>query len=320
MQNLDGGRKLKSAFKKGIFVILFLAVSCIQSVIINQASWATGGKCVITQNILQCGVKSGVTSSTSVNSGKSKRASSTGSSVPPCKWTVLTSVEVSIFQLTPNPSNEPGQWESIYCSSQSDYPKFGSNVITVTYRNSIFVWVVNSSLTSSSGGISPVTIAKEAENEIRIPSPAIILNPSKFGVVNLPEWLSILPQIWHEYSVTASVDSVSATAIAMPSYVTWNTGDGNVVTCYGPGVAYNTLIPAISQSTYCSHVFTDSSYLQQTTNGALFIPSFEITATITWNVSWYSSGNIASGTLGTITTSSSSMLPVVQIESAYLSS
>ncbi len=300
--------------------ILVAIVGCCLSVLIPIKAYADEFACVKSVDYLTCSVANKSHNGSVTHSPSSTKSVSKGIATPPCKWTVLTSVEVSIFQLTPNPSNEPGQWESIYCSSQSDYPKFGSNVITVTYRNSIFVWVVNSSLTSSSGGISPVTIAKEAENEIRIPSPAIILNPSKFGVVNLPEWLSILPQIWHEYSVTASVDSVSATAIAMPSYVTWNTGDGNVVTCYGPGVAYNTLIPAISQSTYCSHVFTDSSYLQQTTNGALFIPSFEITATITWNVSWYSSGNIASGTLGTITTSSSSMLPVVQIESAYLSS
>ena len=76
-----------------------------------------------------------------------------------------------------------------------------------------------------------------------LPDPVIGLDPAGTSVVGLSTWLWVDPSIWSVRSVTASAGSVSATAVASPVGVTWTTGDGAVVTCGGPGVAYDLAQP-----------------------------------------------------------------------------
>ena len=96
--------------------------------------------------------------------------------------------------------------------------------------------------------------------------------------------------------------------------MTWNTGDGSVVTCSGPGTAYNPDLSADAQSTNCSHVYTVTSADQPTPAGNPNDAAFTVTATITWTVAW-SGPNGSAGALPSLTTHASSSLKVAQIES-----
>ena len=110
-------------------------------------------------------------------------------------------------------------------------------------------------------------MALEAENSLRLPSPTGYFNPSGVSVVNLSTWFWIDAGLWHPYSVTATVGSVSATAVATPIAVTWSTGDGGVTTCDGPGIPFEPEQPLSQQSTYCSHTYTTSSSGQPSPDG-----------------------------------------------------
>ena len=70
-------------------------------------------------------------------------------------------------------------------------------------------------------------------------------------MVNLPTWLWVDASSWHAYSVTASIGSVSATAVALPMSIRWSMGDGDSVTCFGPGTPFVEEVPAAAQSTAC---------------------------------------------------------------------
>jgi len=67
-------------------------------------------------------------------------------------------------------------------------------------------------------------------------------------------------------------------------------GDGNQVTCDGPGVAYNTSIPDQDQSTTCGYTYQETS-----ASGP-----FRITAAIEYDVTWTSVGVAGGGDLGDI--------------------
>jgi hypothetical protein len=70
-------------------------------------------------------------------------------------------------------------------------------------------------------------------------------------------------------------------------------GDGNQVTCNGPGVAYNTNIPDQDESTNCGYTYQETS-----ANGP--DQQFTITTTIEYDITWTSVGVAGGGDLGII--------------------
>jgi hypothetical protein len=163
--------------------------------------------------------------------------------------------------------------------------------------------------------VDPYALAVQAENSIALPAPAIHLDPWATSVVNLATWLWVDPAIWHGESVSASADTVTATAVAQPVSVVWSTGDGGQVTCGGPGVAYDPSEPAAWQTTGCSHVYAHTSAGQPSPDGNPDDGSFTVSATVVWSVSWTSTGVPGGGALPTLYTTSSVPLRVVQVES-----
>ena len=109
----------------------------------------------------------------------------------------------------------------------------------------------------------------------------------------MPVWLWVSD--WQQRSESASAAGVTATVTASPTQVRWDTGDGGVETCRGPGTPYDTSRPPEAQSTSCSHTYTS-------TTGAL-----TITATQSWHVT-YTATNGQSGDLGVV--SRTSTMPV----------
>jgi hypothetical protein len=174
-------------------------------------------------------------------------------------------------------------------------------------------WISDGSANVTSE-VDPYSVARQAENSLQLPLPVPNFNPA-LSIVNLPTWMWIDSAIWHSYSVTASVGSVSATAVARPVSVSWSTGDGGVVICDGPGTPFNVEEPASEQTTQCTHTFGVSSAGQPSANGNPNDGAFDVLATINWIVSWSAIGAVGGGTLPPLSTSASTRLRVEQVES-----
>jgi hypothetical protein len=141
---------------------------------------------------------------------------------------------------------------------------------------------------------TPGQVAQTAEADLNLPAPTVSTAPSGGkAIVNLESWLWIDPAQWQPITATAAVDGITATATATPVSVVWDMGDGNQVTCNGPGVAYNTNIPDQDESTNCGYTYQETS-----ANGP--DQQFTITTTIEYDITWTSVGVAGGGDLGII--------------------
>ena len=209
-------------------------------------------------------------------------------------------------QLGPPPGvTTPGSWYSITCTDSA-----GNS-------NSQTVWISSGTSPSAPAApaVDPRSVALQAENSLALPSPSIGFNPPADAVVNLPTWLWIDPAIWHAYSVSATVGTVSATATAQPVSVTWSMGDGGSVNCPGTGTVYQPAVPASAQTTACSYSYPRSSAGQPSVSGDPNQGAFVVSATVDWEVSWTAQGAAGGGNLPGLTTTSQAPLRVVQVES-----
>ena len=197
----------------------------------------------------------------------------------------------------------PGAWYSVTCNDRLT----GAQTTQTE-------WVPDQS-TPSSPAVDPRSVALQAERSLALPAPASHFNPTAMSVVNLPTWLWIDAGIWHPYSVTASVGSVSATAVANPIVVTWSMGDGGQTTCPGPGAPYNLSQPSSGQSTQCEYSYLRSSAGQLSPDGNPDDGAFAVSATVSWAVSWSAQGAAGGGELPMLFTSSRSTVRVEQVQS-----
>ena len=239
---------------------------------------------------------------TSTSTGTSEGGAGGGSSsfVPVCTTTALTLND----QVGPPAGvTTPGGWFSITCTTSS-----GGN----TTEN---LWISDGTAAPAAPTVNPITVAEQAANSLKLPSPVISTNPQGSAVVNLPTWLWIDPSIWHPYSVSATVGSVTATATATPEAVSWTTGDGGLLTCSGPGAVYQPGLSASLQSTDCSHTYTESSAGQPSADGDPDQGAFPVRAVLTWQVNWTAQGAAGGGVLPAVSTTSQTSLRVVQVES-----
>jgi hypothetical protein len=199
----------------------------------------------------------------------------------------------------------PGTWYLVTCPGK-----------TLTIYNGALVWIASTPApTPSPSLVDPRSVAVVAARSITLPSPVIGTNPPSFGVVNLPTWLWIDASIWHRFSATATAEGVSATAVATPQSVTWSMGDGQVVVCDGSGTPYRVGVPAAGQSTSCFYTYLRSSFGQPSADGDPNDGAFPVTATITWDVSWTSTGALGGGVLPALRTTASTAIRVEQVES-----
>jgi hypothetical protein len=151
-----------------------------------------------------------------------------------------------------------------------------------------------------------VELAQRAAAAATLPTPgALGFNPDRIDgrspvtIVNYPTWLWVDGSHWHSVRAQAAIGPERASVVAAPTEVTWQMGDGHTVTCAGPGVRWT---PQAGASD-CTYAYPNGS------GGRLL----RVTATIHWSVSWTS--NVGqSGTLPTMTTSSSAPLEVDQVE------
>ncbi len=197
----------------------------------------------------------------------------------------------------------PGGWYSVTCDNSV-------SGATTTQTE----WLTSHAQTGTPA-VDPRTLALQAENSLRLPDPTLHFNPAASSVVNLPTWLWIDPSLWHPYSVTATVGTVSATAVATPDAVVWQMGDGDQVTCAGPGRAFDGSQPAVTQVPACAYSYRASSLGQPSPDGHPDAAAYPVRATISWTIAWSAVGADGQGSLPSLTTSAATSLRVVQVES-----
>ncbi|MFZ5871535.1 MAG: hypothetical protein ACOYXW_13555 [Actinomycetota bacterium] len=150
-------------------------------------------------------------------------------------------------------------------------------------------------------GLAVEALAAEAVAQLPLLGPDIGMapDPAKTGLVGLPVWMwtRVSPSTWGPVSATASVPGMSVTATAKAVRIVWDMGDGQRVTCTGPGTPYTKDAGATSSPT-CGYLYARSS---ATEPGA----AYTVTATTTWDIQW--SGGGASGQLTQTRTSSTSV-------------
>lgn len=140
---------------------------------------------------------------------------------------------------------------------------------------------------------SPEVLARQARARLRLPSVAIRLNPSGDQLVNLPTWLALDPASWQSATATAAVPGVSVTATARPTKAEWSLGDGNWVTCTGPGSVWQQGMDPMRSSPDCGYTYRRSS---ADAPGA----AYTVRVTVTWEVTWAGAGR--AGTVPGLTT------------------
>jgi hypothetical protein len=218
-------------------------------------------------------------------------SNSSGGGASQCRYELLTGVnsQAADALFGPAPGTD-GAWYRKICDTGNGQ------------SNATVVWLTNPP-------VDPLALAQEALQRTPIPPPAVHLNPpeGEDQVVNLPTWLWIDPAQWQPVSATASAGAVTVTATASPQSVEWDMGNGDVVTCSGPGTPYDTSKPSSAQSTDCSYTYRKSS--ASSPSGA-----FTVRVTVTWDVSWSAVGVAGGGSLGAAEQSTSFLLRVAEIQ------
>ncbi len=158
----------------------------------------------------------------------------------------------------------------------------------------------------SASGLPPVAVlAEQARQQLRLPTPSIQANPHGEQLVRLPTWLWLERGGWQDVSATASVPGEQVTALARPREVTWLMGDGDTVTCHGPGTPFpNGGDPAAASPT-CGHTYRSSSAGQPG-------QSYPVRAIVRWTITWSGAGQ--SGTFPDLTTSATAVFRVAEAQ------
>lgn len=133
--------------------------------------------------------------------------------------------------------------------------------------------------------VDPAVLAQRAVDSMTLLGPDIA-SPRAAGkyTVGVPMWM------WVNQSATtfgpntasASAGGITVTATAKVSKIVWKMGDGDSVTCNGPGTPYQAS-EGMAQSPTCGHVYSKTSAGAK--NG-----KFPVTATSTWTIDWQGGG------------------------------
>lgn len=154
--------------------------------------------------------------------------------------------------------------------------------------------------------VDPEVLAEQASAQLALSPPSIQLSPKADvnQIVQLPTWMWV--SNWEPDSATASVPGVSATVTAAPASVTWDMGNGDQVICSGPGTPFDFSRPEEEQSTDCSYTYRHSSTSRP---GGVY----QVSATMTYDVSWSASGAPGGGALPAVSETTTFPLRVLEI-------
>jgi hypothetical protein len=199
--------------------------------------------------------------------------SSTGTTNPDQPYGCTYTAEPSATATIGVGGAQPGEWVFPECSGPGAVDPMPP------------VWVTNAQPAAATAVVNPVVVAEQAVQQLGLGSPSIEMAPPPGSpqLVGVATWLWIDPDAWQDKTATAAAGPVTATATATPSKVVWDMGDGNSVTCDGPGTPYSASDPDAT---------TDCSYSWPAPG------SFTVTATVYWSVTWTATGAAGGGNLG----------------------
>ena len=168
---------------------------------------------------------------------------------------------------------QPGQWVFPVCAGPGAIDPMPA------------VWVTGAKPAAVTVQVAPVLVAEQAAKTLGLASPVIEMAPpgGHPQLVNVATWLWVNPAAWHPVSASATAGPVTTTATATPTKVIWDMGDGQSVTCVGPGTPYDPSAPNATST--CSYTWSTAG-------------TYTVTATIYWSVTWSAVGAAGGGTLG----------------------
>ena len=224
--------------------------------------------------------------------GGGSSGSSGGASAPdPCPWRVVVDDDFAFAMYHPV-TGEPqhsatGRWLGRWCDGQGGLFGFF--------------------LRPEGGLVDPYQLALDALASVSIGPPEIRTSPSEDGslYVQVPTWLWLDQSWWQPYEATANAGRVSSTVRAAPVATSWTLGDGNSVSCRGPGTPWRSGMP--EDASNCTHTYRSSSASRP---GG----TFHIEATVTIEVSWTTNVPGGGGTLPGINRASGVDVEVGEIQ------
>lgn len=226
-------------------------------------------------------------------SGKKSRGSPSN-----CTYNVLTGEDAAAAEGFANSGwsdakqgEGPGKWLRKVCTDEQ-----GQSKGTV-------VWVADRD------PVDPLVLAERARDSVTLPEPAVGLNPpvGQNQIVNIPTFLWVDPAQWQPITASASAGGVTSTVSARPVQVEWDMGNGDVLTCSGPGTPYEAMTAASTDDAVCQYTYRRSSASAPSA-------TFTVTATTVWEVAWEAQGAPGGGSLGASHTSTSFPLRVAEIQ------
>lgn len=155
--------------------------------------------------------------------------------------------------------------------------------------------------------VDPHQLALDALASVTIGAPTIRTSPSEDGTlyVQVPTWLWLEQGWWQPHEATANAGRVWSTVRASPVATVWSLGDGESVSCRGPGTPWHPGMPEGASD--CTHTYRSSSASRP---GG----TFHIEATVTIEVSWTTNVPGGGGTLPGINRASSVDVEVGEIQ------
>ncbi|MEU9737443.1 ATP/GTP-binding protein [Streptomyces sp. NPDC048002] len=133
--------------------------------------------------------------------------------------------------------------------------------------------------------VDTAVLAQRAVDSMTLLGPDIA-SPRAAGkyTVGVPLWMWVNQSAttYGPNTASASAGGITVTATAEVSKIVWSMGDGDTVTCKGPGTTY-TRSEGMAQSPTCGHVYSKTSAGAQNTQ-------FSVTATSTWTINWQGGG------------------------------
>jgi hypothetical protein len=139
---------------------------------------------------------------------------------------------------------------------------------------------------------APAVIGAQAASKLKLPALVVHTSPEApvMQIVGIPTWAWLAPEAAAPQTATATADngvaSMSVTATAQLSRVTWDFGDGAVVACAGPGTPYDPSYEADGRprtSPDCGHTYLRSSARQPG-------EAYPVTVSAEWAVTWAGGG------------------------------
>ena len=152
------------------------------------------------------------------------------------------------------------------------------------------------------------SVVSSAMGALNPPRPTILTSPW-YGaglLVQTPTWLWVPPSYWRTYTTTIMVWGYVVTIYATPTTVRWNMGNGDSITCVGPGTPW---LPGLSD------VLSTCRYTYRHSSDGKPRDRYKITATVVFAGTFTTTGlGGMRGPLGAVTRSSSVQAEVAEIQ------